>query len=267
MKTWKVILIAVATAQLLLTDTLVNSFSVKPMVRLSPSPSFRKTTTQLGNDGKPSGPNGSTPAPLHSKLTSQAAKVVPPIPEREIPSQPSLTSQFRIENIKKSLRVQFEPKFIAEEFLYGFRYVVRVLPLLACASFLCHFLRYESLLEPKRQIAFLSSGAPCALMRWENRMKRIVRGILGVSKLGKWPRLIVSHVLIGPTLEEIAYRGFGHALGWWNFVISGVMAALFCRVSATAWADSTCLLCAVDFSSTPSSCLALRFQWFLVLIL
>ena len=147
--------------------------------------------------------------------------LVPPIPKQEAPIN--------------RLSDQFRPQFVAKEFLIGVRYMLRMYPLLITSAAVCLMIR-TSLPLPEVTVEFgLPSINGCHQL--ESRAKSIAANALKFSLFqNESPRWFT--VSLGPFLEEMSYRGFGHMLGRFVAVSNLLIFALLCRWgpgSATAW--------------------------------
>jgi hypothetical protein len=154
--------------------------------------------------------------------------IVPPIPKQEAPIN--------------RLSDQFRPRFVAKEFLIGFRYMLRMYTLLIASSALCSIIR-SSLPLPEGTVEFgRSSYGACHTL--EMRAKIFAANTLQYS-YAEGP--LWYNVCLGPFLEEMSYRGFGHMLGRLHAVSNLLFFALLCRCGpgpATAW----CGFCALTIA-------------------
>jgi len=135
----------------------------------------------------------SRPLKVPRSVKAVVTRVVPPIPYQ-----------------KETLtwKDQFRPRFAAREFLLGASIMCRLFPILMAASLLATLVR----------LTFLSS-LPVALMSESSVVNNVPHMMDAIAKLAisnvlKIPPFSpVFTNLIGPTVEEISYRGFGHWLG------------------------------------------------------
>jgi len=137
--------------------------------------------------------NGAAPTKFSKKLASLSQALFPEIPE---------------ESKQRSVLGQFEPAYVASEFMLGFDYMCRVSIFLIIPALLCTILRRSVLsahLLPLAGSKMKLLNKPVFLHVWESSF------LEWIARRNFMPTPFAFRV-IKPVEEEIFYRGIGYAL-------------------------------------------------------
>lgn len=129
---------------------------------------------------------------------------------------------------------QFEPRFVAREFLLGVRCMLRALPFLMGASIFVTSMRLLFLTaSPPQSITSISrplqtASQTSSLQRLESMVKMHLLGFMTMSS----PRVtsMAYYIMICPATEEVCYRGIGHFVGAIGAEISLIVFASISRL-------------------------------------
>lgn len=138
---------------------------------------------------------------------------LPPIPPQEIKHV--------------TLRRQFQPAFIAREFLLGARCMLKAVPSLMVASVLVTIIR-NLVLSATISAPLTTLGNPLrtvsqtsGLHRLDTQAKIFVKPYMS--------NLSIYYCVTSPAIEEICYRGVGHFVGGMSASVGLSLFAFFCR--------------------------------------
>mmetsp|Transcript_5967 Transcript_5967/g.9435 ORF Transcript_5967/g.9435 Transcript_5967/m.9435 type:complete len:394 (+) Transcript_5967:132-1313(+) len=149
-----------------------------------------------------------------SHISSFGRNIFPPIPERTIDTESKLP-KWSVAAFKSRITNQFNPKFIRSEFMFGSRYMLHRVKWLFGASLICHRIRVGLLLPILGNYLpnVMINTHPSRIHFFEMHVKK--KCMMAFGKISS-----LKQLLSFCAIEEIAYRGIGHASFQIRFLIN-----------------------------------------------